>query len=127
METQEMQDTIQLYLDAYNHFDIDGMIAVLHPDIEFKNITNGETDLSLRGTAAFRAQAEKAAVFFRERKQTISAIVITEDTAEVSIDYEAVLATDLPNGLKAGESLQMKGMSIFRFEDQLIINLEDRS
>ena len=38
-----------------------------------------------------------------------------------------VLAVDLPQGPKAGESLNLKGKSEFRFKDGLIIELTDYS
>jgi hypothetical protein len=127
MENQEIQNVIDTYIEAYNSFDIERMISVLHPDIDFKNFTNGEMDLHLEGKEAFRAQANKAATFFSQRKQTVTDMMITLETAEVAVDYFAVLAVDLPNGLLAGQSLDMKGTSTFSFKDQLIINMEDRS
>jgi hypothetical protein len=45
MEDQEIQDLINTYIEAYNSFDTDKMLSVLHPDIDFKNFTNGEMDL----------------------------------------------------------------------------------
>ena len=63
---------IEQYLQAYNQFDIPGMLAHLHPDIEFKNISNGEITLSLQGIEAFREQASQAAQYFRVRKQSIT-------------------------------------------------------
>jgi hypothetical protein len=34
---------------------------------------------------------------------------------------------DLPNGLKAGQTLKLKGQSVFRFRDGLIYELIDYS
>jgi len=34
---------------------------------------------------------------------------------------------DLPNGLKKGESLELKGQSIFHFKEQEIIKIQDIS
>lgn len=36
-----------------------------------------------------------------------------DDKVEVGVDYIGTLATDLPDGLKAGEKLKLKGKSIF--------------
>lgn len=43
------------------------------------------------------------------------------------IDYSATLATDLPNGLKKGHKIELKGKSIFKFLDNKIIELIDIS
>jgi hypothetical protein len=127
MEDQEIQDLINTYIEAYNSFDTDKMLSVLHPDIDFKNFTNGEMDLHLQGKEAFAAQAKQAATFFSQRKQTVTEMMINSETAEVALDYFAILAVDLPNGLQAGQSLDMKGSSIFSFKNKLVIALEDRS
>lgn len=118
---------IEDYINAYNNFDIAGMISNLHDAVVFKNITNGEINLITNGLEEFKAQSEKATAFFSQRKQTITAIQISDQKAEVLIDYHAVLAIDFPNGLKAGDKLVLKGKSIFFFEDSLIVTIEDYS
>ncbi|MXO06435.1 nuclear transport factor 2 family protein [Flavobacterium sp. HBTb2-11-1] len=118
---------IQNYIEAYNQFDTDKMIADFDESIVFENIQNGETNLTLNGIKEFTAQAEKAKEYFSERKQTITSLRQDEITAIVDIDYYAVLAIDFPNGLKAGQGLNMKGKSIFQFLDDKIIKLTDMS
>ena len=127
MENPLLQQKIEEYIKAYNNFDVPGMLATLHPEIEFKNITNGEVTLAIQGIEAFKAQAQQATQFFRQRKQTITQTKFSTQQIEVWIDYQAVLALDLPNGLKAGDALALQGKSIFRFKDNLIIYLEDIS
>lgn len=39
---------IRSYINAYNQFDIPGMVANLHDNIVFKNIQDGETNLLYR-------------------------------------------------------------------------------
>ena len=41
MKEDDKRSLIKRYLDAYNAFDIDGMMSVIHPDIEFKNVSRG--------------------------------------------------------------------------------------
>ena len=38
MNCDEMRALLDRYLSAYNAFDIEGMLAVIHSDIEFKNV-----------------------------------------------------------------------------------------
>lgn len=118
---------IQNYIEGYNQFDIDKMVADFDESIVFENIQNGETNLILNGIKEFTAQAEKAKEYFSERKQTITSLIQDEITAIVDIDYYAVLAIDFPNGLNAGQELRMKGKSIFQFLDDKIIKLTDMS
>jgi len=123
----EREKIIQNYIEAYNQFDTDKMIADFDESIVFENIQNGETNLILNGIKEFTAQAEKAKEYFSERKQTITSLRQDEITAIVDVDYYAVLAIDFPNGLKAGQGLNMKGKSIFQFLDDKIIKLTDMS
>lgn len=118
---------IQNYIEGYNQFDIDKMVADFDESIVFENIQNGETNMILNGIKEFTVQAEKAKEYFSERKQTITSLRQDEITAIVDIDYYAVLAIDFPNGLKAGQGLNMKGKSIFQFLDDKIIKLTDMS
>jgi hypothetical protein len=48
------------------------MLAQLHPEIEFKNSSNGQVTLALHGLEAFKAQAQQATQFFKQRRQTIT-------------------------------------------------------
>ncbi|MEM9822880.1 MAG: nuclear transport factor 2 family protein [Bacteroidota bacterium] len=116
---------IQQYIQAYNQFDIAGMLQNLHPDIHFQNVNNGQLDLETKGIAAFKVQAEKATQYFKARQQKIAHWTFREDTVVVEIDYEGILAIDLPNGMKAGERLQLKGRSEFTFAAMKIIQLRD--
>ena len=127
MENNALHHLIKEYISAYNNFEVAGMLAVLHPEIQFKNITAGEVTMKIDGLAAFKSQAESVLPFFTERKQTITGVDNSNGQTEISIDYKAILATDLPNGLKAGEELDLKGKSVFRFQDGLIIGIDDIS
>ncbi|AQX09617.1 nuclear transport factor 2 family protein [Elizabethkingia ursingii] len=118
---------IRSYINAYNQFDIPGMVANLHDNIIFKNIQDGETNLLLQGKKEFRQQAELAKTYFTERQQNITSVKHSEDQTEIEIDYFAVLAADMPNGLKKGNALKLTGKSIFRFSDDRIIELTDIS
>lgn len=127
MDANEMKSLIQSYLNAYNSFDMDGMLLHLHKDIEFRNIINGVIDVETKGIEQFRELAEQSKKIFSERLQTINNYSITEDKVEVEINYEGTLATDLPNGLKAGEKLLLKGKSVFKFKDKKMTIIEDYS
>lgn len=125
--TVTLQTTIEQYIQAYNQFDVPGMLACLHPEVEFRNISNGEVTLSLKGKAAFREQAVQATHYFSHRKQSIQSIHFEDEQADVQIAYDAILAVDLPNGLKKGDALQLQGKSVFRFQNQQIISIDDIS
>lgn len=118
---------VESYVRAYNNFDIKGMLRDLHEQIIFKNISNGETTLELNGIEAFRDQARQVVGLFTEREQKITNFVCNADVCEIEIDYSATLAADLPNGLKAGDKINLKGKSVFRFADGKIIAIEDIS
>ena len=121
------EEIIKNYVNAYNEFDVPGMVAAFHEDIVFENVQGGETNLSLKGIDAFTQQAESAKSFFSSRRQTIKSVKHHEDETEIEIDYHAVLAVDFPNGLKKGQELTLQGRSVFTFDGDKIVKLMDIS
>lgn len=127
MNETEKKNLIENYVRAYNSFDIDEMLSGLHEKIIFKNISNGETTLELNGIEAFEDQARQVVGLFAEREQKITDFVCNEETCEIEIEYSATIAADLPNGLKSGDKINLKGKSLFRFADGKIIEIQDIS
>ena len=120
-------ELIKRYVEAYNTFDIETMMSTLHPDIAFQNISNGEINAETHGMEAFRTLAEQSKGLFTSRKQTITNVETNESQTRIDVTFEAVLAIDLPNGLKAGEFLQLQGSSEFTFRDGKIVSIVDKA
>lgn len=51
---------IKNYIDGYNQFDINKMVADFDDNVIFENTQNGETNVFLTGLSAFKQQAEHA-------------------------------------------------------------------
>ncbi|MGZ8376488.1 MAG: nuclear transport factor 2 family protein [Gemmatirosa sp.] len=118
---------IARYIAAYNAFDVPGMLAVLHPDVTFENVTGGEVTATAHGRDEFRALAEHAVTLFTSRCQTIRQYVPTDDGARVEIAYEGILATDLGPELRAGTTLRLTGRSTFEIREERIARIVDES
>lgn len=127
MNPNEQRSIVDRYLTAYNAFDIDGMMATIHHEVEFKNVSGGVVNTTASGVQEFRRLAEQSKRLFSSRNQTIRNFKSYEDKAVIEVTYEAVLALDLPNGMKAGETLRLNGRSEFVFRDGRIFQLADYS
>ena len=127
MEHAALKEAVTVYIEAYNRFDVDGMLAPLHEEVVFQNIANGEVSLTTTGKGDFRGQAEQATRYFSEREQRVTHWQLAGNRVEVAIDYYATVAMELPNGLKPGDTLRLQGKSVFRFGDGKIISIEDIS
>lgn len=127
MGSKEARDIIENYVEAYNAVDVEKMVELLHKDIVFRNISNGETTTETNGIQAFKTLAEQSSTMFSSRRQTITDYRVENGTIEVEIDYEGVLAVDFPNGLKSGDKLQLKGKSTFEIKEGKISLIEDYS
>ncbi|MGO4348356.1 nuclear transport factor 2 family protein [Paenibacillus sp. MCAF9] len=127
MVREEDKAIINHYVAAYNSFDVAGMVKFLHNDIIFRNVSNGEINTETRGIQEFIQLAEKSSQMFSSRCQTIMSYDAVEDKVEVQIDYEGTLAVDLPNGLGAGDKIQLKGKSIIAMVEGKIYMIEDYS
>jgi len=124
---QQRELIISNYVKAYNNFDVEDMLKNLAPSVKFQNISNGDVDMELDGIAAFRSQTEQATELFERREQIIRSFKHTGNKTEIAIDYNAILAADLPNGLKKGDELNLKGHSIFTFDGDKIVGIIDIS
>lgn len=124
---EALKSAVNNYIHSYNSFDVAGMLKNLDESIIFENISNGKIDLTTNGKDEFTKQAETAKSYFSKRKQTITHWEINGEVVTIDITYDAILAIDLPNGLKPGDSLQLKGQSIFQFKNRKIVKIQDKS
>ena len=115
------------YIDAYNGMNVQAMLDCLSGDVRFINRSNGETTNETHGIEAFRALAEQGVQLFAEREQTILDCIAIDDRAAVRIGYRAKVKTDLPNGWKAGQEIEMTGTSFFMISEGKISEVIDAS
>jgi hypothetical protein len=126
-ETIVEKNIVESFISFYNSFQIDDMADLFTDDCLFQNISNAAGSFECRGKEEFLKLATKSALLFTERKQTITNWVIAPHKIAVELVYAATLAHDLPNGLKKGERLELKGVSIYEFESGKIKRLVDFS
>ena len=127
MKEKQIKKIIGQYINAYNESNVEDMLKNIHEDVEFKNITNGEVNMHLKGIDALRSQAEQAVKLFEKREMKIIEQVIKGNIVENKIEFKCVFAADIPDGPKKGESVKLEGKSIFQFEKDKIILIEDIS
>lgn len=120
-------EIVKDFIKAYNSHNVESMLAYLHPEIEFKNISNGVENAHTNGIEKFSELANNSINIFSEREQKITSYRESNDAVNVEINFRGILAIDLPNGLKARETLIMNGKSTYVFKDNLIISLVDES
>lgn len=125
--SKENIDRAVAYIEAYNRFDIDGMMEQIHPNVTFLNYTDKQLNLEIRGAEKFRKQAEIATNLFSARNQVIREIRVQSNVIIIEVAYAATLLIDLPNGPKAGEKVEFLATSEFEFRDGRIISVIDRS
>ena len=119
------KEIIQKFIKAYNSFDINSMLVLLHPEVQFKNISGGVVNVQTFGKSEFEKLARQSAALFKEREQKIISYKETDDKVNLKIQYFAVIAADLPNGMKSGDKIDMAGKSEYIFKDGLIYSIID--
>jgi hypothetical protein len=127
VDAAEQRELIDKFIAAYNAFDIDGMTAVLAPDVRFENYSGGVLTASTTGLDQFRQLAEQSKTMFSEREQRITSSAFDENAATVTIAYRGRLAVDIPNGPSAGTLVELEGGSEYTFGDGKITKIVDRS
>lgn len=127
MSPAEIRSLVDHYVDAYNRKDVSDMLLGVHPQVEFRNISSGVTNASTSGIAELRTLAQQSLSLFSERCQTIESLEIRGSVAVATIAFRAVVAADLPNGMKKGQVLSLSGRSEFEFKDGAISKITDIS
>lgn len=127
MQQPSPKELIDRYLAAYNAFDVDGMLALLSPDIRFENYSGDQLTAEASGIDAFRRLAEQAGTLFSEREQRVTALELGPGRAVVGIAYRGRLAVDVPGGPAAGTVIELQGRSEFSFGEGRITRIVDRS
>ncbi|MFC5409072.1 nuclear transport factor 2 family protein [Larkinella bovis] len=122
-----MEDLIRAYLEAYNTKNVPAMLALVDEQIVFENVSNVSGVIRTTTRQAFEDLANQSLAYFSERQQTIRFLVISAESAAVEIDYRATLAIDLPNGLKAGDTMALRGVSIFEQKNGKLTRISDYS
>ena len=121
------KELIERFIAAYNAFDVDGMVALLSPDIRFENYSADKLTVSTNGVDEFRKLAEQSKPLFSEREQRISSVTFNRGSAIVTIEYRGRLAADVPEGPRAGTIIKLQGISEYSFRGGRIARIVDRS
>ncbi|HEL4110411.1 TPA: nuclear transport factor 2 family protein [Stenotrophomonas maltophilia] len=127
MDESHCRYLIEHYLQAYNRFDIDAMLAVLAHNVRFENHSGNQLTMVTEGIDAFGELARQSARMFHEREQRLLELAFEDDVALARIGWRGVFAQDIPGGPSAGSELALKGRSEFAFEDGRIVRIIDRS
>jgi ketosteroid isomerase-like protein len=126
MNDSARKELIDRYLTAYNSFDVDGMLALLSPDIRFENYSGDQLTVATNGIDEFRQLADQSKSLFSEREQRITELELNHDSAIASIAYRGRLTANIPNGPSAGTVLDLQGKSEFSFGNGQITKIVDR-
>jgi steroid delta-isomerase-like uncharacterized protein len=118
-------EIVRTYIEAYNARDVDAMLATLTDDVRFENVSNVGGSLTVKGKPALAELARESAAAFSSRKQTIRNAVVTPSRVVLDLDFDAVAAMDMPNGWKAGQAVQLRGVTFFDLRDGLIAGIVD--
>lgn len=121
------EDIINRYIASYNERDIDGMLDCVTEDVIFENISNTGQTMRLEGRENMGEVARLSGNAFSHRRQKLSNLVIGEGTAAAEVEFEGKAAVDLPNGVKAGETIKIHGATFFEFRGRLLSRIADYS
>ncbi len=123
-----MRDLIDRYLDAYNRMDVPAMLKTMHPGVVFENYTKGILSVRTQGVEELRHLAESSLHLFSARRQIVTAFrEHGGDAATADILFDGTFAVDLPNGVRAGQTIALTGRSEYRASEGKLIYIADFS
>jgi steroid delta-isomerase-like uncharacterized protein len=115
------------YIKAYNARDVSGMLDFFADDCVFENFAAGKVTVRTQGKTELEALARRSADAFSSREQTVLTLTGGQGGLVAEIDYRGVLQADLTPELKAGNHLELRGVSVFEFSGGKIVRLSDYS
>mgnify|MGYP001800073951 FL=1 len=121
------EDIINRYIQSYNDRDIEGMLDCVTEDVVFENISNASQSMRLEGRDQMGEVARLSGNAFSYRRQRLINLIIGEGKASAEIEFEGKAAVDLPNGVKAGETVKIRGASFFECRGRLLSRIADYS
>lgn len=121
------EDIINRYIQSYNDRDIEGMLDCVTEDVVFENISNTGQSMHFEGRESMGQVAELSGNAFSYRRQRLINLVIGEGKAAAEIEFEGKAAVALPNGVKPGETVKIRGASFFEFRGRLLSRIADYS
>ncbi|MDR6197426.1 steroid delta-isomerase-like uncharacterized protein [Siphonobacter sp. BAB-5404] len=121
------KELIEKYIEAYNSKNVPGMIALLEDDVLFENVSNASEGITTHTKVEFERLAVQSLAYFSERKQTIRFITESQNSIAIEIDYQATFAADFPDPTKAGQQLNLRGVSVFEIKEGKITRISDYS
>lgn len=125
--TLTQEEIVEHYLNAYNAFDVPGLLLHLDDDIEFINKEEGTVTHELHGKEEFEELALQTKDMFLERRQTILNIHGFEGGLKVKIKYHGILAHPASRKIEKGTIIDVVGTSYFHFRQGKIVKLVDES
>lgn len=125
----DLKTLIERYVDCYNAMDIDGMLDCVDETIVFENVSNAGNSMRLQGKEALREIAGLGAQAFTYRRQNVVQLICDEAarSAAAEVQFRGIAALDLPNGTKKGESVELRGVSVFECDGTLLTRIADFS
>ncbi len=121
-----MEAKVRAYIKAYNDFDTEAMVKDFADDMEFINEYQGEITMMTGGLDEFKGQAAHAKNYFQYREITIEDLKMGENTVTISTNFKAGMIVEKVPGQPAKiKEVEMKGSSIFHFQNGKIVKLRD--
>ena len=118
-----MKVIVQKYISAYNDFDIETMVSLMHADCIFESRVNNKVMLSTKGQTSFRQICNLSKKNYKYRKQIIEDFKEYDNKVEVKLYFKATLAVDIPDLGKKDEVISFETKSIFEFKSGLIYKI----
>lgn len=125
MDADKNKILVKKYLDAYNYFDVESMISLLHERIKFISIYNYETEIETNGLKDFVEYVEKNNKIHYSRKQTIRNINLENDKIIVELQYTILDENDIKATKISVEDIELFGSIKFGFTGNKIISIVD--
>lgn len=123
MTGEDKRAVIDSYIHAFNGFDVEGMMAALHPDAYYLVIHDGDVSCRAEGADELRSAFLQEGGRCSSRKKTVMEYYEKGEQVVLELSYSCVLAHEQPDGRVAGDTLTWEGIGEVTLSEDRIARL----
>lgn len=120
LTVEAKRELVERLFIAFNSFDTDGVLELLHPDCNYRVIAAGQIVLNAEGLEAIKALLFEESKQSSSRKKTVMELFSRGEQLILELSYSRVLAIS-ENGKKVGDIKSVNGIAEVRFDGQHIV------
>ncbi|MBI1339446.1 nuclear transport factor 2 family protein [bacterium] len=123
----EISTLVRKYVDRYNSGDVEGMLALCHDDVVFETVASLGGEMRIDGKDDMRDILIATTRAFRGRSHKIISLISEADRAAAETMFSGVATAELAHDVREGDTVSIRGVTVFERRDDKFVRISDYS